>query len=124
VAFDRGDHRLAEFEAGRPHRRVAAFDAMAPSPRGGLLEVESGAESAFGSGQDGDRERGIGVEAAKAVGQRACSRRIDGVARRRPIEGDDRDGAIGFKADGIGLGHSWIVSREPFARKRNRGRFR
>src|SRR5713101_4113830 len=92
--LDRGDHRLRQFKAGRPHRAIAAFDAMAAPSRGRLLQVEAGTERATPAGQDRDRCRGIAIEAAK--GGRQCLRRgvVDGIARFGALDRDDGNRAV------------------------------
>ncbi len=121
VAFDRRDHRLAELEAARPHRGIAALDAVPSPSRRRFLEIESGAEGALRAGEDRNRQRVIRVEATEAFGQRARRRRIDGIARMRPVDGDDRNGAISFVMHKIRFGHAGSFRPSRPARKRNRG---
>src|SRR5258708_33822889 len=53
-ALDGSDHRLADLEACRTHRAIAALDAMATMTRCRFLEVVSGAEGAGRAGQYGN----------------------------------------------------------------------
>ena len=77
-----------------------------------LLEVVAGAERAAGTGQDRDMLGGIGLEAAEGVGELGGGRRIDGVARRRAVDRDDRHGAVDVMTDCREIRHgTMIVSR-------------
>ena len=80
VALDRRDHRLVELHARRPHRPVARLRASRLARPRQLLQVEAGAEVAARAGQDGHRQRFVGVEALEAVDQRRRGRGVDGVA--------------------------------------------
>src|SRR5207244_1477545 len=89
MAFDSRDDRLTELEARRPHRGVALLDAVIAAARRGLLQIEAGAECAARTGEDGDLEVAVGIEATKTLGERSRGRGVHRVARRRAIDGDD-----------------------------------
>jgi hypothetical protein len=53
--------------------------------------------------------RGVGVEAAKGIGERGGGRWIDGIARRRAVDRDDRHGAVDFATDCRKIRHGTMI---------------
>ena len=105
VPLDRGDDRLSEQHARRPHGPVPVLaenvlpervdQGAAPELAGGdRLQIGAGAERAARAGQDRDRERLVRVEAAKRPHQRRRGRVVDRVAHLGPVDGDDGDFAV------------------------------
>ena len=99
-AFDRGDHRLVQFEPRRTERSAWNFAAIAARPggrnielaermcgikRADIFEVPAGAERAARAVEHRDRGIFVGVEFKKGRGQRIGARRVHGVAGFRPI---------------------------------------
>ena len=105
IPLDGGDHRLGEHQASGPHGTIAGLDAVAAPASRRLLEVVARAERARGTGEHGDVLRRVGIELTEGCGESAGGQWIDGIARSRTIDGDDGDGAVGFDADRIGVGH-------------------
>src|SRR5208337_1149433 len=108
-AFDRGDHRLAEFQPRRAHRPEIAgrFDRsdLALCER---LEIRAGAKGAAGPGQDSDIKMVVRVEPPEGVVERLRGREIDGVAALGPL--DRHDGRPALGADGYGRFHGLVSS--------------
>jgi hypothetical protein len=59
----------------------------------------------------------IRVEAAERFGKRAGGRRIDGVAHRRAVDRDDRNGAVGLATDGRKIWHREMIMPPTVANK-------
>jgi hypothetical protein len=100
VPLDRGDHRLGEDAPRRSHRAVAIDrdPVHAGAARlGHRLEVGTGAERAARAREHHHREVGVALEPLARVDQRVRGRAIDRVAGLGPIDGDDRDGTVGFE---------------------------
>src|SRR4030095_837480 len=97
---------------------VAALDSVTAAAGGGFLEVEPGAEGAAPAGQDRNRTRRIGIEAAKSSGERLGGGAIDGIARRRALDRDDGDRAVRFKRDGRRFAHRRGLSLRRITAKR------
>ena len=90
VALNGPDHGLAELQVCRPHRAVAFAD-LWTGAFGERLQVKAGAEVAAGTGENGDAEPVIGIEAPECRRQRARTVAIDGVSSIGPIERDDHN---------------------------------
>src|SRR3546814_4567287 len=75
-------------------------------------QVEAGTEMAFAAGQDRDARAFFGGEGREGVAQRDGGRGIDGVALRRPVDGDDGNRAIAHDENGHGISsdrEGWVV---------------
>src|SRR3546814_20420264 len=67
---------------------------------------------AFAAGQDRDARAFFGGEGREGVAQRDGGRGIDGVALRRPVDGDDGNRAIAHDENGHGISsdrEGWVV---------------
>ena len=94
--------RLDEQHAGGPDWTVAvALEATLPlHPRlSHRLQVRAGAEGAVRSGEDGDVQRLVGLEAAERIGKRRGRRAIDCVGDIGAVDRDDCDGTLAAKFD-------------------------
>ena len=75
------------------------------------LQVRAGAERALGPGEDGREHGVVALGVAEGVIERRCGFGVDGVARLRPVDGDDGDGAVPFGDDAHA--HPWISVSGP-----------
>ena len=99
-AFDRGDDRLREQHARRPHRSVAVGHAPVAAAVADRLEVGARAERAAGAGEHRDVVRVVGVEVAERIGEERRGRAVDRVAHLGAVDRDDRDATLVFDVDG------------------------
>src|SRR3546814_1880198 len=79
VALDRGEHRLLEQHPRRAHRPGAAGVVAAGADR---AEIETRAEMARTSGQDGDARVPVFRESREGFAKRECGEGIDRIALR------------------------------------------
>src|SRR3546814_8182069 len=91
VALDRGDHRLFEQHPRRAHRPGAAGVVAAGADR---AEIETRAEMARTSGQDGDARVPVFRESREGFAKRECGEGIDRIALCGAVDRYDRDRAI------------------------------
>ena len=108
-AVDRPNHRARIAQQGS--RRVArsllglAGGAQAALARADLLEVQAGAKSSAGTGQDQHPHRRVGGQAVDRLGQRRHQRLAQRIHRLRPVERQHGvAGRVDFGEDQVG-GH-------------------
>src|SRR6185437_13003884 len=87
VALGRGDHRLARRGLGDAGQTAAGERGRLPLEE--RLEVHAGRERAARPGEHADRERTVRVELVDRVPYPGRDRPVDGVARLRPVDGND-----------------------------------
>ena len=102
-AVDGGDHRLASLAVGEAGEATASGDQGRHVAGADLLEVGSGAEhrpllSGGVGGEDADPQVGIVFEAIDRRLESAGHVTVDGVARLRSVQRDDRDVAVDLAA--------------------------
>ena len=86
MARNRGDHRLAEHQAGDAHRPVALVTNAVVE----VLEIRSGAEGTVGATQHGDFRVRIRIEATERFGECLRGGSVDGILHFGPVEDDGR----------------------------------
>jgi hypothetical protein len=104
VAFDRGDHRLAEVDPGRPHGPGAVacgVDPVAPRRVAHGLQVGAGAEMATTAVQHRHAQVVIGLEGLEGRAQRVRGRPVDGVSAMRAVQRDGEHGTVACHRHGV-----------------------
>ena len=89
-----GDHRFGEREAGRAHRPGALVEDGSAIAFGERLEVRSGTERAFGTGQDGDGPALVLLELEKGGEELCGAEAVDGIAPLGPRDLHNGDRAV------------------------------
>ena len=101
-ALHGGDDRLAQGQAGRPHRPRAVVGDGPAVPLGDRLEVGAGAEGPGRSGQHGHRALVVAVEGQEGLPQLIGADAVDGVAALGPVDRDHGHGTVVLDQQGVG----------------------
>ncbi len=94
VPVDGRDHRFADLERGRVHRGRGEAAVGRGGERLASAVRSAPAQKAGGAGEDDRADRIVGVEFAVQVTETATHVTGERVARRRPIERENRDAAV------------------------------